>query len=193
MPADATELLTLSAKGDKAAVDRLLPLVHDELRRLADNYFRSERPDHTLQPTAVVNEAYLRLVDYRQMNVKSKSHFFAIAATEMRRVLIDHARGKRAAKRGGAFRRVPLDASALHENSEVDFSHLEELLANLSELDPRMSKVVELRVFGGLTENEVAEAIEMSPRTVREDWRTAKAWLRCELESEHDSGRVPEN
>ena len=189
----ATRLLALSAKGDKTAVDKLLPLVHDELRGLAASYFRHERQDHTLQPTALINEAYLRLVDYRQMAPKTKSHFFAMAAREVRRVLIDHARGKRAARRGGRFRRVPLDASVIEENREVDLVHTEELLTKLTELDPRTSKVVELRVFGGLTESEVAEAIGVSPRTVREDWRTGKAWLRCELEEGYDPGRDPEN
>ena len=149
MSKDATQLLTLSAKGDRSAVDRLLPLVYDELRGLAANYFRHERRDHTLQPTALINEAYLRLVDYKQMEPKTKSHFFAMAAREVRRVLIDHARGKRTAKRGGKLQRVPLDSAVLEDRREVDLVELEDVLGQLAELDPRMSKVVELRVFGG--------------------------------------------
>lgn len=179
---DVTSLLADWRSGDKEALDRLLPLVYGELRRLAEAYLRRERPGHTLQPTALVNEAYLRLVGQQQVEWQSRAHFFGIAAQMMRRILVDHARAQNAGKRGGGLQRVTLDSSFdAEERREVDLLALDEALESLSKLDPRQSRIVELRFFVGLTLEETAEVIGVAPITVRREWNLAKAWLYREM------------
>jgi RNA polymerase sigma-70 factor (ECF subfamily) len=179
----ATELLIAWTGGDRSALDRLMPLVHAELRRIARNRLRAERQGHTLQPTALVNEAYLKLVDLTRMQWQNRAQFFAIAARLMRTVLVDAARGKRAAKRGGSALRVTFDEArapvARHDHSIVD---LDDALNDLAKKDGRKSRVVELRFFGGLSNEEVAEVLGISTDTVTRDWQFAKVWLRQQLE-----------
>jgi RNA polymerase sigma factor (TIGR02999 family) len=160
----------------------LLPQIHDELRKLAASYLRKERPDHTLQPTALVNEAFLKLVDQRAARWQNRAHFFGIAAQAMRRILVDHARAHAASKRGGAMRKVPLDDARVGGRAmDVDLLALDEALTRLAALDPQQSRIVELRFFGGLTMEESAEVMRISPATVGREWRMAKAWLSAEL------------
>lgn len=168
--------------GDSAA-ERLLPIVYDELRRLAAHYLQSERADHTLQPTALVHEAYLRLAKEQQVEWKSTSHFFAIAARALRQILVNHAHAHLAAKRGGAARRVMLDerVTSTARGPGVDLLDLDAALHELADRSSRQSQVVELRFFGGLGVEEVAEVLGVSPRTVEGDWTVAKAWLRNRL------------
>lgn len=187
MTDDLGSLVTQSRLGDKTCADRLVERVHRELQGLANKYFRDERAGHTLQPTALVNEAYLRLVRHHNLDSKSTTHFFALAAKEMRRVLVDHARARGAAKRGGGWQRVPLELGALQTSGAVEVNHIAELLGKLAELDPRTARVAELRLFAGLGEEEIAEAVGIAPRTAREDWRVAKAWLQSELGDANDS------
>ena len=180
--ADVTQLLQQWSSGQEQALDRLLPQIHDELRKLAASYLRRERPDHTLQPTALVNEAFLKLVDQRTAKWQNRAHFFGIAAQAMRRILVDHARSHAADKRGGAFRKVPLDdVNVIGPAVDVDLLALDEALTRLAILDPQQSRVVELRFFGGLTLEETAEVMRLSPATVGREWRMAKAWLSAEL------------
>lgn len=168
--------------------ETLLPIVYDELHDLAEGYLRRERKDHTLQPTALVHEAFLRLVDQSRVDWRGRTHFFGVAAQAMKRILIDHARRRRRAKRGGDWRRVALDDAVVPpELVDVDLVALHDALETLAELDPRQARVVELRFLGGLTVNEVAEVLGVSKRTVEGDWTHAKAWLRAEL-SESDEG-----
>jgi RNA polymerase sigma factor (TIGR02999 family) len=164
-------------------LDELLPLVYEELRRLAHRYMAGERPDHTLQTTALVNEAYLRLIDVRQVRWENRAHFFAISAQLMRRILVEFARARGSGKRGGGVRKVSLD-DALIGSPEPgqDLVALDDALTAMAAVDPRQSKVVELRFFGGLTVEETAEALHVSPQTVLRDWRLAKAWLRREMQ-----------
>ena len=179
---DVTHLLRQWSNGQQQAFDRLLPQIHDELRKLAASYLRRERPDHTLQPTALVNEAFLKLVDQRAVKWQNRAHFFGIAAQAMRRILVDHARAHAASKRGGAMRRVPLDeAIALGRVGDVDLLALDEALTRLGAMDPQQSRIVELRFFGGLTMEETAEVMHISPATIGREWRMAKAWLSAEL------------
>jgi len=179
---DVTQLLGDWANGNKEALDKLLPLVYDELRRLADRYLRRERPDHTLQPTALVHEAYLRLVDQTAVRWQNRAHFFGIAANLMRQILVNHALSHRAAKRGGEASKLPLEeASNLSLERDVDLVALDEALARLATFDSRQSRIVELRFFGGLTVEEAAEVLGISPATVKREWTTAKAWLHCEI------------
>lgn len=184
MPEDETGQLTglLRAwnRGDHQALDRLVPLVQRELRQLAAAHLRRERPDHTLQPTALVHEVYLRLVGASDVSWQDRSHFFGIAARLMRQILVDHARRRRAAKRGGLATRVTLDDDVAVERN-LDVEALDEALARLAELDPRQGRVVELRFFGGLGVEETAEVLRISPTTVKREWRTARAWLYREL------------
>ena len=181
-PGDVTQLLIAWGAGDREALDGLMPLVYDELRRLAGSYLRRERPDHTLQPTALVNEAYLRLIDQRHARLQNRAHFFAIVAKLMRRVLVDHARKYRAAKRGGGQHKVVLDEGIEATGQpDVDVVAVHEALERLAAIDLREAKIVELRYFGGFGTNETAEVCGISPATVRREWRTAKAWLRREL------------
>lgn len=168
--------------GRREAIDRLLPIVHAELRRIAAGYMRRERIDHTLQPSALVNEAYLRLVDGRQVNFESRSHFLGVAARLMREILVDHARSRATAKRAGGATRIPLEEAALAApGRDVDVLALDEALGRLSVLDPRLAEIVELRFFGGMTTAETAEALAMSVSTVEREWATARGWLRREL------------
>ena len=180
--ADVTQLLQQWSSGQEQALDRLLPQIHDELRKLAASYLRRERPDHTLQPTALVNEAFLKLVDQRTAKWQNRAHFFGIAAQAMRRILVDHARAHAASKRGGAARKVPFDdAKLIGRGVDVDLLALDEALTRLAALDPQQSRIVELRFFGGLTMEESAEVMHISPATVGREWRMAKAWLSAEL------------
>jgi RNA polymerase sigma factor (TIGR02999 family) len=175
---DVTQLLVDWRNGDPEALDRLLPVVYDELRRLARGYLGRERSDHTLAATALVNEAFLRLIDQRKVQWQGRSHFFGIAAQMMRRILVDHARQHNAGKRGGAARKLALDeALALSEEKDLDLVALDDALKDLAALDPRQSRIVELRFFGGLDIEETAEALEISPATVKREWNMAKAWL----------------
>jgi RNA polymerase sigma factor (TIGR02999 family) len=181
-PEGITQLLIAWNQGDQGARDELMPLVYDELRRLARGYLRRERPDHTLQPTALVNEAYLRLIDQSQVSWQNRAHFFGIAARLMRQVLINHAVARRAAKRGGEAERVSLgDVDHLAVEQEVDLIALNEALKNLERMDPQQGQIVELRYFSGLTIEEVAEVMGISPATVKREWTTARAWLRRAL------------
>lgn len=177
-PQDVTRLLLAWNQGDAAALEQLLPLVDAELRRLAHAYMRRENPDHTLQTSALINEAYLRLVDQQQVRWQNRAHFFGITAQLMRRILLDHARGHARAKRGGNVRLVPLDeAATVSEQKAVELIALDDALLALEQFDPRKSRLVELRFFGGLSNEEVAEVLQMSLRTVEREWQKAKAWL----------------
>jgi RNA polymerase sigma factor (TIGR02999 family) len=182
---DITRILLAWREGDDSALERLMPLVYDELRRLARRYMGRQRPGHTLQTTALVNEAYLRLVDANQVRWQDRAHFFAVSARLMRRVLVDFARARDNLKRGGGARRVTLDDDLAVANGEVtDVVALDDALTRLAGLDPRQAQIVELRYFGGLTEEETAEALGVSVRTVRRDWVLARAWLFRELSRE---------
>jgi RNA polymerase sigma factor (TIGR02999 family) len=176
---DITQLLLDWREGNKRALDDLMPLVYEELRRLAQFYMRRQKAGHTLQTTALVNEAYLRLVDSSQVRWKDRTHFFAISAQLMRRILVDSARSRNSLKRGGEIQKVELDdqAMAVVPDDKIDLIALDEALKELAELSPRQSKVVELKYFGGLTEAEIADALEISTRTVKRDWSVARAWL----------------
>ena len=183
-----TELLRAWSDGDKAALDQLIPVVYDELRRQASRYLRRERPGHTLQTTALVNEAYLRLVDQKNVRWQNRAHFFGIAAQLMRRILVDHARTKHRAKRGGAALRVSInDAMVMTKDRDIDLVALDEALNHLAKLDPQQSKVVELRFFSGLNVEETAEVLGISPATVKRDWSVAKAWLHREISGDQQS------
>lgn len=180
-----THLLIQYGKGDADALQNLLPAVYQELRKLAQSYMRKESSSHTLQPTALVHEAYFKLVDQKSVAWQNRSHFFGIAAQAMRRILIDHARVKHAEKRGGDHTRVSFEEK-FHSNSadgEPDLLVLNDALEKLTALDERQGKVVELRYFGGLGIEEIAEALGTSPATVKRDWTLAKAWLARELSS----------
>ncbi len=176
--AKITRLLgEIQAGGDRAA-DELLPLIYREFRALAARYLRGERKGHTLQPTALVNEAYLRLVDQKRVVWKGRTHFFAVGAQAMRRILVDHARRRQRLKRGGQNTRITLDnAVAFEADREEDILALNEAMEKLAALDPRQARVVELRFFGGLTMDEVASALDISKRTAEGDWTMARAWL----------------
>jgi RNA polymerase sigma factor (TIGR02999 family) len=177
-----TELLADWSKGDQEALNKLIPLVYDELHKLASRYLRRERPDHTLQTTAVVHEAYLKLVNQRDANFENRLHFFAVAAQIMRRILVDYARRHHASKRGGDLYKLSLDeALVTSEEKGADLLALDEALERLAAIDERQSRVVELRVFAGLTLEETAQALNISPSTVRREWSMAKAWLHKEI------------
>jgi RNA polymerase sigma-70 factor (ECF subfamily) len=181
-PQEISLLLRAWRSGDRTAVDRLLPLVYDELHRMAHQYMLRERAGHTLQTTAVVNEAYLRLVDAKEIEWQDRAHFFAISANLMRRILVDFARSRGSQKRSGKMKRVFLDAERLASDvPDPDLVKLDEALGALADFDPRKAKVVELRFFGGLSVEEIAEVLEVSPDTVKRDWRMAKVWLICKL------------
>jgi RNA polymerase sigma-70 factor, ECF subfamily len=181
-PKEVTRLLLAWNDGDEAALEKLIPLVHGELHRLARLYMRRERPGHTLQTTALVNEAYLRLIDAGQRRWQNRAHFFAISARLMRRILVDFARARGNLKRGGGAGRVSLDSAVVVAPEQgSDLVALDEALERLAGLNPRQGRVVELRYFGGLSEEEIAEVLKVSPRTVRSDWSLARAWLYREL------------
>ena len=186
-----TQLLVDWSNGDQAALQKLLPLVNVELRRVAGRYMRKEAQGHTLQTSALVNEAYLRLVDQKKVRWQNRAQFFGIAAQLMRRILIDHARRHRYAKRGGAARRVTLDEGAIvAEARAVELLALDHALERLAVLDARKGRVVELRFFGGLSLEETAEVMGISSPTVQREWRTAKAWLHRTLTAEGQSEPV---
>ena len=184
-PQQVTQLLVAWGGGDRAALDELMPLVYEELRRLAHRCMSRERPGQTMQTSGLVNEAYLRLVDQKSIHWQGRAHFFGIAARLMRQVLVDYARKRRYAKRGGDVRRVSLDeAMIVSEERAADVVALDEALKRLAEIDPRQSQIVELRFFGGLSIEETAEVLAISPGTVMRDWTLAKAWLRRAVTSD---------
>jgi len=179
---EITGLLLAWRDGDRGALERLTPLVYQELHRLARSYLRGERAGHPLQTTDLVNEAYLRLIDATQMQWQNRAHFFAVSAQLMRRILVDFARARRNRKRGGDAAQVSLEeALTIGPERDAELVALDDALTVLAKLDERRSKVVELRFFGGLTETEIAEVLQVSPRTVKSDWRFARSWLLREL------------
>ena len=181
-----TELLRAWSQGDGSALDRLVPLVYEELHRLARRYMRQERPDHTLQATSLVNEAYLRLIDVNRVEWRDRAHFLAVAAQMMRRILVESARNRRRQKRGGGAVHLNLDeVQELPASKGHDVVALSDALSALATFDARMSQVVELRFFAGLTVDETAEVLRVSPETVMRDWKTAKAWLLREIRRDH--------
>jgi RNA polymerase sigma factor (TIGR02999 family) len=181
-PDEVTQLLLDWSSGDKAALDKLMPLVYEELRRLAHHYMGRERPGHTLQTTAIVNEAYLHLVNQRDVQWQNRAHFFGIASHMMRRILAGYARSRQYAKRGGGKHQVSLEeAMVVSEERVADMVALDEALNALAQIDERKSQIVEMRFFGGLSIDETAEVLGVSPGTVMRDWTLAKAWLRREI------------
>ena len=178
-----TQLLIDWGDGDQAALEKLMPLVYSELRRLASNYLRRERAGHTLQPTALVNEAYLKLIDQRNAKWQNRAHFFGISAQLMRRILVDHARQHQAGKRGGSDQqRVSItNVEKLANEPEVDLLALNEALDELARMDPQQGRIVELKFFGGLQIDEIAEVLGIGHATVERDWKMARAWLRRQL------------
>lgn len=183
-PEEISRLLIAWGDGDQAALEELTPLVYEELHRLAHNYMRRERPDHTLQTTALVNEAFMRLVDWKNARWQNRAHFFGVSAQLMRRILVDFARSRGFKKRGGKAQRLELEEAALVcNNDDADLIELDEALKSLAKLDARQAKVVELRFFGGLSNEEAAEVLNVSTGTVRRDWSLARAWLYRELSS----------
>ena len=181
-PTGVTQLLVNWSNGDKAALDEMVPLVYQELRRIAVNRLRRELPNHTLQPTALVNEAYLRLVDQKNVNWQNRAQFFGIAAEMMRRILVNHALHRRAAKRGGGALRVSMEVAVnSFEPQDLNLVALDEALKELAGIDPRKSQIVELKFFGGLTVDEIAEVLHLSSDTVERDWKLARAWLHLEI------------
>jgi RNA polymerase sigma factor (TIGR02999 family) len=179
---DVTQLLAEWSNGDPQALQKLTPLIYGDLQRLARNYLRSERPGHTLQCTALVHEAYMRLVDQRNTRWQNRAHFFGVSAQLIRRILVDYARAHNAEKRGGLAPRVALENAVIAaEEREVDAIALDDALTALASIDPQQARVVELRYFAGLTIEETAEVMRISPATVKRDWVVAKAWLRREI------------
>jgi RNA polymerase sigma-70 factor (ECF subfamily) len=180
---EVSGLLRAWGDGDRAALDRLTPIVYEELRRLASHYMRGERPGHSLQATALVNEAYMRLVDYKGMQWQNRAHFFAVSSQLMRRILVDHAR-RHNLKRGGGVPHVSFEETAeVGGDRAADLVALDDAMEAMARLDPRKVQVVEMRFFGGLSVEETAEVLKVSPVTVMRDWSTAKAWLYRELSS----------
>lgn len=177
-PSEVTQLLNAWSGGRQEALDELMPIVYQELRKLARSYLRGERDEHTLQPTALVNEAYLRLVDQKHVQWQSRSHFFGIASQLMRRILVDHARKRQSLKRGGGAVSLVFDEAIGSPTQDQDLVALDEALNDFASLDPRAAKIVELRQFGGLSIDETADVLEVSPATVKREWTAAKAWLR---------------
>ena len=181
-PHEVTQLLASWSQGDQAAFERLTPLIYEELRRLAHHYMERQRPGHTLQTTALVNEAYLRLADQSRPSFTNRSHFFAVAAKAMRQILVDHAKAQRRQKRGGGAGKVELEEGALISPEQpTAILDLNDALERLATLDFRKAHVVELKYFGGLTQDEIAEVLKISSVTVRRDWVFARAWLHSEL------------
>ena len=183
-----SKLLLNWGQGDQGAREALIPLVYDELRRLARRYLRRERPDHTLQSAALVNEAYLRLIRQEHPQWQNRAHFFGVAAQLMRHILVDHARNRAAAKRGAGAPRLTLDPDiALPQERDVDLMALDDALNQLAALDPQQSRLVELRFFGGLSIEETSVVLGVSPATVKREWATARAWLQREMRNEETS------
>ena len=180
---EVTQLLVAWSNGDQVARDELMSVVYHELHRLAHQYMRRESPDHTLQTSALVNEAFLRLVDQRNVHWQNRSHFFGIAAQMMRRILVDYARNRRYAKRGGGVRELSLDETLLSDDRSHEVVALDDALRELAKIDLRKSQIVELRFFAGLSIEETADLLAVSPGTVMRDWTLAKAWLRREMSS----------
>lgn len=177
-PGTITRLLVDWRDGDKTALDRLVPLVYRELRRLAGYYMRKQRADHTLQTSALINEAYLRLIDYKNMRWENRAHFFGMCAQAMRRILVDHARSGGYQKRGGGALKVSFDEAVIGaEERDAELIALDDALKDLAAIDPRKAQIVELRYFGGLSVDETAEVVGVSPVTVMREWRSAKGWL----------------
>lgn len=178
-PQEITGMLRDWSNGKQEALDSLLPLVYDELHRQASRFLRRERDGHTLQTTALIHEAYLKLIDQREVNWQNRAHFFGIAAQAMRRILVDYARARHREKRGGEDENVPLEAVtlAVSDARSIDLEALDEALTQLAKMDERQARIVELRYFSGLSINETAEALHISPATVKSDWKSAKAWL----------------
>ena len=192
-PLNVTQLLVGWSEGDKAALDQLVPIVYDELRRQAARYLRRERVGHTLQTTALIHEAYLRLVDQKHVRWQNRAHFFGIAAQLMRRILVDHARTKKRLKRGGSDLRVSLnEATALSKGQDLDVIGLDEALTRLEKIDEQQGKIVELRFFSGLTVEETAAVLGISTGTVKRDWSMAKAWLHRELSGQANAASTNE-
>jgi len=184
-----TDLLQAWSDGDQTAFERLMPLVYDELHRLAKRYMRRERSGHTLQTTALINEAYLRLIERSHIRWENRAHFFAISAQRMRQILVDFTRSRRSRKRGGVDVQVSLgEALAVPVKRDADLVALDDALRALAAIDERKSRIVELRFFGGLSEEETAEALKISPATVRRDWKVAKVWLLHELKKGQKDG-----
>ncbi len=182
---DVTDLLLDWGNGNQEALNQLMPLVYDELHRLASRHLRNERPGHTLQTTALVHDAYLKLVDQKNANLQNRVQFFAVASQVMRHILVDYARSRKAFKRGGGYCRLSLDEAVISsEEKDPDLLILNEALNSLAEIDPQQSRVVELRVFGGLTVEDTAEALGISPRTVKREWSMAKAWLHRQIRNQ---------
>ena len=181
-PQEITQLLLNWSKGDQAALDQLIPLVYPELRKLARRYMGRESPEHTLQTSALINEAYLRLVDQQAVEWNDRAHFFAVAAQVMRHILIDHARSHLYGKRGAGAQHVPLDEVAVvSQERAAELVALDDALTSLAKIDERKGKIIELRFFGGLSVDETAEVMNVSPVTVMREWRAAKAWLHREV------------
>jgi RNA polymerase sigma-70 factor (ECF subfamily) len=179
---EVTRLLSKWGSADQDVLSDVLPLLYNELRRLAASYLRRERIGHTLQPTALVHEAYLRMHEQKDVHWQSRSHFIAVAAQLMRRILVDHARNRKAAKRGGPLPKLSLDQAIVYSRENADeIVALDESLSRLGEIDSQQAQIVELRVFGGLTVEETAELLKVSPATVKRDWSMAKAWLAKEI------------
>lgn len=187
-PQNVTQLLIEGSKGNKEALDQLLPIVYAELRLQAARFLRRERAGHTLQTTALIHEAYIRLVDQRNVQWQNRAQFFGVAAQLMRRILVDHARTRQRAKRGGSAIRVSLDqAMVIAKDPEIDMIALDQALNRLAEIDRQQSRIVELRFFSGLSVEETAEVLDISPATVKRDWSVAKAWLHREISGDEQS------
>ena len=181
-PPTITQLLVQWSNGDQQALDQLTPLVYDQLRQMAHTYLRRERPDHTLQATALVHEAYLRLIDQHSVSWQNRAHFFGIASQMMRRILVNHALAKATAKRGGDAEKLSVEeATGFAGQRDVDLISLDEALKELELLDPKQTRIVELRFFGGLSIKETAEVLKLSPATVKREWSTARLWLRRQM------------
>ena len=179
---DVTELLVAASKGDRGALDEMLPLVYAELRQVAERYLRRERSNHTLQPTALVHEAYMRLVNQREVNWRNRAQFVGVAAEMMRRILVNHAEARAAGKRGGGMERITLDRALLQfEDRNLDVIAVDDALKRLSQKDQRGARIVELRFFGGLTNEEIAEVLGISERTIEREYAFARAWLQRSL------------
>lgn len=186
-PGDVTRVLQEVQQGAKSAVDRLLPLIYHEMHQHAEQIFRDERLNHTLQPTALVHDAYLRLIDQKQTSWQDRAHFFAVAATVMRRLLVDHARLRKREKRGGNFQRIDLPGELLGQDREPpQVLAVQAAIELLEQLDPSQARIVELRFFGGMKIEEVAEVVGQSKRTVEREWTMIRAWLRKELNSDEE-------
>lgn len=193
-PKSITQLLIEWRDGDEKALDRLMPLVYDELNRLAHRYMRRERPGHSFQTNDLVNEAYLRLVDHKGMRWQNRAHFYAVSAQAMRRILVDRARSRGSVKRGGRIQLVGLEqADTAPEKQATDLVALDAALTDLAAMDPRKAKIVEMRYFGGMSVEETAEALDVSAVTVMRDWSTAKAWLLRALSSDSQTTQTTDD